>query len=162
MTKINHEKVWKFVKETRISFLSKEKYPTCVENQLFSYQDIYKNVETLGGKLGVDSTFFISLNMTKKDLQTADEMFTYLNYCQPTLYNLIEELKTESPKNILSALASIMKSAQNAGRESSIQIFMKAMEILELSNFKKIIATTNKVECKDSKSCIKTSEDLGQ
>ena len=68
MTKINHEKVWKFVKETRKSFLSKEKYPTCVENQLFSYQDIYKNVETLGGKLGVDITSILSKNMTKRTM----------------------------------------------------------------------------------------------
>ena len=70
-------------------------------------------------------------------------IFTYLNYC-PTkdFYVLSSVIKSESAKNILLALTSMMKTSQNAGQKSYIKIFTKAMEIFKLSRFEEIDTIT--------------------
>ena len=47
---------------------------------------------------------------------------------------------SESPKKILLALTSIIKSSRNAAHESAVQIFIKVSEELNLQKYKAIEA----------------------
>ena len=47
-------------------------------------------------------------------------------------------IKSQSAKNILLALISMMKTSQNAGKKSSTRIFTKAMEIFRLIFYRDI------------------------
>ena len=51
-------------------------------------------------------------------------------------------IKSSSPQKILLALRSIIKTSQNAAKESSIRIFVKALETFQSSNDKNIDVIT--------------------
>ena len=81
----------------------------------------------------MNTTYSRNKEVSEIILQTAADMFTFLNFCPTaearTLTILIQDLfNSRSAKNILSALTSMMKSSKNAEKESSIQIFMKAQK----------------------------------
>ena len=101
---------------------------------------------------------------------TAVELFTYLNFCPNKAFKLISNffenlIKTESEKNILLALASMMKTSENISQESSTRIFIKTMEKMKLHHYKDIdiITKTNGFnDCaKNSNHCNETFKTLG-
>ena len=68
------------------------------------------------------------------------EMFTYLNYCPPKLllsfYN--DLFKSASPRNIIIAITSINRKAQNSAKESSETILKRVLETLKLRKYEDI------------------------
>ena len=72
-------------------------------------------------------------------LQTAGEMFTFLNYCPDTFESLISHIiKTGRPKEMILALTSTIKSSRKVVKKSSIKIFQKLMANLNLRTYEKI------------------------
>ena len=147
MTKLDQETVWKSVREIRGSFLFNQNDLECnFEQTLLSNYFIIDHVKGIEEKLKLNATSDQFEKVSEKSFKHASEIFAYLNYCPPKLYNFIKKFKKSStPKDILLALTSIEKSAKNANKRSSDKIFKKAMEILKLDNYKKI----NKITIED-------------
>ena len=122
LTQINLENVWQIVKEARKSFLLQQDDSKC---STFLSDDLIKgNIETFEKKLNMDIMVENELrkNITKQTLETAAEVFTYLNFCPNRLFYFVRDiLKYESPRNILLSLASIMKVSENAAKECSVK-----------------------------------------
>ena len=157
------KKVWRIVKEIRKSFLSKNKEDLyCSPPDLLKSDDIKDILNNLEEKLKLKLTIPIKI-IKHETLLLSAEIFIYISYCPPTKFykfigNLIE---STFPKNILLALASIMKTSQNAAKRSSTKIFKKAMAIFKLSNYKVIDAITKEDGCNDTKSQNETVKILG-
>ena len=139
---MNQENIWKTVRQIRKSFLSQNTDPQCLirynsNPSLLIDNHIKDNIKTVGEKLKLNTTYYTNKKISERILHTAAEMFTYLNYCPTaeakTLSIFLQDLFTSSSaKNILLALTSMMKSSKNSEKESSIEIFMKTMEIFKL------------------------------
>ena len=151
MTQVGEENIWKVVKEIRKSFLQNlgeyNTYTCILENKaIFEIYEIYKNIKSMEKKLDLKSTTIANERTSKVSLKTAAEMFTYLNYCPP--HKLIMVYKhlftTATPKDILTAIASIIRVSQNAAKESSLIIFSKVLERFELVSEKIQIITKGK------------------
>ena len=143
MQKNNDQKtIWNVIKETRNNYLSKhiesecQNYDTIVRND-----HLAENIRAVEDKLNLNlSTNTISEDVGQETLETAAEMFTYLNYCPPEPFkNLVRLLRQDlfksgnlASKDILLALASIIQSSQNAIKESSTRVLRKTMKILNL------------------------------
>ena len=172
----NLENIWKIVKETRKSLMSKIIDPDCQAGYtLLLDNHIKDNINTVVEKLDINISSTLLRNVSNRSLQTAAEIFTYLNYCPS--YSEISEirnflvfmkkiLKSDSLHKILLALASIMKTSHNAILKSSIRIFRKTMEMFKLNNYKNIEVITKKEGfdiCRNnSKVCLETVKVLGQ
>ena len=105
MTKLDKENLWKIVKETRKLLLSLKEDPECQDsNTILSDNLIKENNRRLEEALNLDPTSvpFPSNRITVKSLETAAEIFTYLNFCPPVFLSLIQHiLKTGTPKDII-------------------------------------------------------------
>ena len=127
ITKFGKEYTWKLVKDIRKFFLSKNINPECNSLEtLLSIDLIRDNVMKVKEKLNLNEGLKMTTitteqcmqypcktikvdvpilykDITKNTLQTAAEMFTYLNYCPPKLllsaYDNV--LKSTSPKKIV-------------------------------------------------------------
>ena len=81
-TKLNMKNVWKIVKETRFSFLFLHLDQDCNwEKTLLSERNIQYILNNLASKLKLNLTSNPNKNVSDKILETAAEMFTYLNFC---------------------------------------------------------------------------------
>ena len=150
ITDLDVEDIWKIVNDVRKSFLYKygvdNVHKNCKDsNTLISDEYIKENVDTVNEKLKLAITSTPNKNITYETLVNAKNIFTYLNVCPTTGLNAFFDMrkKSESAKNILLALTSIMKTSQNAVQKSSTKIFLKAMAVLELRNFEIIFGMTN-------------------
>ena len=134
-TKLSKEEVWKILNFERKSFLS-EQHNEC-KNQLLSNEKVNNNIENLSKELNVTST--TNVNVSKTTLQTAAEMFFYLNYCPDKLLLLIQHvLKNESPKDIILAFTNLLKHPRKIIREATMTIFQKVIESFKLFHHEKI------------------------
>ena len=152
MSQISQENILKIVKKIRKSILSEENDPECeYPNTLLSNSYVKKNINSVKEKLNLTTTFnMTNKNVTKKTLEQAAQMFTYLNYCPPHLYYFLRKIEfSETPKNILLAIISIIKTRNNAEKRSSTKIFTKIMEKLKLHNHKDIDIITKGEGLKD-------------
>ena len=140
MAKVDVDYVWKIIKETRLSFLSQHLDSECQnDNTLLSDEIIQHNMNSLSEKLKLDTTSIPNRNSSYETLQTAAEMFTYLNYSPPKLLKIFEGLfKNSSPREILWALTSIIKVSQNAVKKSSRKILKNTLKVLNITQFEKI------------------------
>ena len=131
--------VWKIVKETRMTFLSRTIQKKCYRLiPMLSDVNIQENINMVGEKLKVNTTTtdYIHENMTEHTLKTAAEMFTYLNFCPPKLLNFFDNLfNNASPREILLALMSSQGNSI-AEEQSFGKIFTKSMEFLKLDEYK--------------------------
>ena len=95
----------------------------------------------MADKLDLNTTSQPKKNISVKNLQIAGEMFTYLMYCPPNRFHLMirEILNTESPRNIILALSSMMKTRYMA--EKSL---ITVMNIFKLDMFKQIQLITKR------------------
>ena len=74
-------------------------------------------------------------NVTQETLETAGKMFTYLSFCPSNTHKFYKDLFTEeSPRNIILATISMLKTTRNANRISSGQIFLNIAEKLKINN----------------------------
>ena len=156
--------VWQAVKETRKSLLSTTIKPTCTEDDTLLADDyIVENGKNLLEKLKLDknATVHLSKKPTLKSLEAGVQMFTYLNYCPlPTSLAFYDDLfRSASSKNILLALTNIVKTSYNADKIISNKIFIKVMELLQLSLYKDIDYVT-KMENTMNKNNVSSFENL--
>ena len=84
-------------------------------------------------------------NVRQETLEEAFKMYTYLNFCPPKIkYFYTEIFKNASPKNMISALAGLLKTSSNlAEKEIASKIFPKLMEKLKLTYYKSINLITD-------------------
>ena len=164
------EAVWKIVKEIRKSYLSEQSDPKCqYSNTLLSDNDMKITDEKLSSYMKMKVKEGLYKNVTDKTLQTAAEMFMYLNICpKKHLNEFLKELTiSASPRKILLALISVIKTTRNAAKIISTKIFIKAMEMFQLQNYK-IIDTITKdkgfKECREEQDvlCMEALKVLGK
>ena len=147
-TELDLEQVWNHLKETRKSFLSKSKQKTwdkfCYPgDQLLNVEHITSNVKTFAEKLKLNTSSTPNKNVSYKTLETAGEMFTYLNYCPPELELFTSYiLGNETPKNMILALIDFAKTSLNSEKESARRILYKVLETLDLRTYEKIQMVT--------------------
>ena len=164
---LDHENIWKIIRQIRKSFLSQLKDLKCkFYETLLSDSYIKDNIETVGEKLKLNTTYSINKKVSNKILQTAADMFAYLNFCPhaeaKTLSNFLQDLLTSrSAQNILLALTSMMKRSINAEKESSTKIFTKAMELFKLSTYRDIEVITKEKKIYEFKHFNETRKILG-
>ena len=103
---------------------------------------IKDNIDVVEEKLKLKIEITQNRNVSVETLQFAASIFTYLNFCPTKDFYVLSVIKFESAENILLALASMMKSSQNAGKKSSTRIFSKAMEIFKLTSYRDIDVIT--------------------
>ena len=144
LTKLNQENLWKIVKKIRLSFLSQHENPECQNSgTLLSNSIIRDNINSLATELQLITTTSTSNDVSHKILQTAGAMFTYLNFCPPKLFLFINELKTRTPKEIILALTSVIKTIDNADEKKiTIEVLLGLMDSLNLTEFEKILLST--------------------
>ena len=140
MTELDQEKVWEIVKKTRITFLSEYSIADC--KILLSDRNIQKNINSLAEDLNLNTTSIPNKFVSDTSLQSAGEMFTYLNYCPLIIpkYALLSAylFKTGTPREIILALTSAIKTSQNVDEKNNlIKSFLKVMEILGLNHYEK-------------------------
>ena len=105
ITQVDHENVWKLVKKTRKSFLITNKQLDCNIHKVLLVDNLIKsNIDSLAEKLQLNPTSTPNENVSHKTLETAGEMFTYLNYCPNKLESIIVQiLENGTPKDIILA-----------------------------------------------------------
>ena len=160
MTKLSDEDVWKIVKDLRKKFLYKHDDPKCDGAFLFNNEVDYNTyhikdlTNELADKLKLNTTYETNENVSYKTLQTAAEMFLYLNYCPYKLdqshdHSLDENgksfwslmnhvLKTETPKDIILALTVLQKTPIMRLKAATQKIFRRVMERINLLQFEQI------------------------
>lgn len=146
MMKLNLENVWKIVRKTRLSFLSRhiEIDSVCNEEKtLLSNGNIQENMNSLFEELKLNPTSTPDTNIPSQTLQTAGQMFTYLNYCPTAIpkHLLLRAylFQTATPKEIILALISIIKTSQNlTEKKETIEMLSKLMEILHLKQYENV------------------------
>ena len=146
-SQLDLENVWKLVKTTRKSFLS-HKFRTksngldCDRANSYTLLIDYFikfNIDSLAEKLGLNPLSVPNENVSHKTLETAGEIFTYLNYCPDKLESIITNvLENETPKDIILAFISILKSSTNSIKQSMRNILSKVMESFKLDTYEKI------------------------
>ena len=164
----DQDNVSKIVRQIRKSFLSQIKGLNCQDsNILFPDSYIKDNIDVVEEELKLNTTYSINKDVSDETLQVAVDLFTYLNFCPTpefrTLSSIVKHLaNSKSAKNILLALTSIMKTSKNAVNNSSAKIFIKAMEIFGLINYKDIDAITKEKGFDDLKYYNETLKVLGK
>ena len=148
-TKLSLENIWKIVKKIRLSFLSEHPDSKCSFN-LLTDKGVQDIIYRVAKELELNATSLPSEKITNEVLQTGAEMFTYLNFCPSFIPKHVLSfaylLKTKTPKELILALTSIIKTQENAyEKEVAIENFINVMETLDLKNYEKIqILTKNK------------------
>ena len=100
-------------------------------------------------------------NVTQETLETAGKMFTYLGFCPPDTHKFYKDLFTEeTPKNIILAMISMLKTTRNANRISSEQIFLNVAEKLKINNHYRNIKDLIYANC--TTSCNEITNVLGK
>ena len=146
MTNLDQKDVWKIVEKIRISLLSEHSDLDCNSDSdkalLLSDKNILNNINSLAAELKLNMTSIPNRNVSKETLQIAVEMFTYLNYCPAAFDKIFSFSKylfeTGTPKQIIFALMSVLKTSQNAAKTGTVEIFSTVMKTLSLSHYKDI------------------------
>ena len=145
MTKGEEEHVWKIVKKIRRSFLYEHPDAGCEEhNILLSDENIQENINSLEKELKLNTSLTPDKNVSFKTLETAAEMFTYLNYCPlliPKYLRIIiaHLFKTGTPGEIIFGLTSVIKTTKNrAEKYKTIEILLKFMEAMRQREYEKV------------------------
>ena len=119
------------VKKIRQLFLSKFSSPPCNYNiydnedlSILSHNYIKYNIDTLENMLSTKKIENETMKpVSKKILKMAADTFTFMNFCPNKINRFLKNLlESESPENILLSLISIMKSSQNAEKQSSFKV----------------------------------------
>ena len=116
-----------------------DEMPMMSDGILIPSQEIQKNNEYLAKELDLPLSYTPHEKVKDEILQTAAKMFTFLNYCPDKFESLISHIiKTGRPQEMILALTSTNKSSRKVVKKSSIKIFQKLMENLNLRTYEKI------------------------
>ena len=92
-------------------------------------------IDAIEQSQNITTTADLYENVAKETFETAGKMFTYLGFCPPDTHKFYKDLFTEeSPRNIILATISMLKTTRNANRISSGQIFLNIAEKLKINN----------------------------
>ena len=146
MTELDQKNVWAIVRNERLSFLSGNTEFDCdYRKSLLSYSYINIIINSFAEQLEIDTNKTLSSkrNVSKDVLQTAAEMFTYLNFCPSHipkhLMYIAYIFKSGTPKNIIFALTSAIKNIQNSDEKNKImEVLFEVMEFYKLNHYEKI------------------------
>ena len=104
---------------------------------------IKDNIKSLEEILKMNSTMNPLENIAYETLQNSARIFTFLNHYPPNLLFLYGDIfRSSAPKMIIFALSSILKTTQNALKESALKVLTKVMKTLQLNHFDKIKTLT--------------------
>ena len=141
MAHLDMENVWKIVKKIRISFLNRNLEPECDYKSTYLYGWTLEFIDLFAEELNLTPSSIPEApkdNITYQKLETAAEIFTYLMYCPPKLVPLVAQiLKTETPKNIILALTSMIKSPTIVP-QSTRKILFNVLKTLKLDQYETI------------------------
>ena len=143
MTKLDQEDVWKVIRKTRLSFLSEYTDIDChsAADIIFSSDTIRKNTNSIAAELKISTTSTLNKNISHKILQTAGEMFTFLNHCPPKLF--LDIFKNGTARDIILALTSVIKTLENANdKKLTIEVFTNLMDSINLKDFENVQIST--------------------
>ena len=108
-------------------------------------------IDAIEQSQNISQTTDLYENITHETFETAGKMFTYLGFCPPNTHQFYEVLFTEeSPKNIILAMISMLKTTRNANRISSEQIFLNVAEKLKINNHYRNIKDLTSANCTGS------------
>ena len=134
------------------NYLLENPKPECDGFNVFLNEETIKeNFGILTKKMKVNSTVETT-TVSKDTLETSARMYTYLTYCPPKLLSMYRTLfMNSSPKKIILALSSILKTSDGAAKKTTGKIFTKVMEKLGLDQFKSIemISEKENMYCKE-------------
>ena len=142
-TQYNFETIWGIIKDVRTSFMENIDPDECgVDYKMPQNEYISKNINKVEEKFEFSSNSNNSIfeNVSQETFEEAFKMYTFLNFCPPKMkYFYTEIFKNASPKNMISALAGLLKTSRNAAeKEAATKIFPKLMEKLKLTYYKSI------------------------
>ena len=132
--------IWKIIKESRLTDLYQfeKTKPECnYHNTLFSNEIIKKNNDFIESKLGIKANTKTMENITKETIQSAGEMFTYLNLCSDVLV-LYKDILKSSPTDIILGLKSIIETSSNSEKQNAEKIWKFVMKTLNLDFHSKL------------------------
>ena len=139
------DSVWKVVKQVRQLFLFKSASSVCSGPSLLNNNDTISNTMKFEEKLNLTTPDDIFENVTESTLETAGEIFLYLNSCPPPILNLYSELfKNGTSREIILALTSIIKSSHKRDRDVARKIWSKITDEMRLT-CKLIERSTNEI-----------------
>ena len=142
MAQLDLENIWKIMKKIRISFLKRNLEPEC-ERITPSLSEIYIQdiIDQFAEELNLTPSSIPKTpkdNITYQKLETAGQIFTYLMYCPPKLVPLVAQiLKSETPKNMILALTSMIK-RPTIVPQSSRKILINVLKTLKLDQYETI------------------------
>ena len=96
----------------------------------FEYDIIQNNIKKIEVSLNITTSYDILQNISTKSLQTAAEMFLYLNHCPPKILNTLKDIvMTYSTQDIFIHLMRIIESSLYY-EKSATKIFRELTKIL--------------------------------
>ena len=172
MVQQNHDdidNIWKIIKQVKKSFLiSNDNHLQCqTAFHLVLEDEIRANNDNVEKYLTTNSADYNSHEYIGEDiLQTAAEMFTYLNFCPSKKLILFykELLLKRSTKDILLAITNVIKTRRNAEKVTAEKLLSKIDKKLKNLKYNIIDSLTQMkpsfVNCTD-KSCSEEMKSLG-
>ena len=142
MTKLHQEDVWKVIRKTRLSLLSEYTDIDCYSEDIILLQDIIRNnTNSIAAELKISTLPIPNKKVSHKTLQTAGEMFTFLNHCPPKLF--LDIFKNGTARDIILALTSVIKTLKNANEKKvTIEVFTNLMDSINLKDFENVQIST--------------------
>ena len=144
LTENNLDSFWNTVKKIRKGVYKSSN--ACKETMLKvnAVRDLIDEIEK---DRNINSTTELYENVTQETLETAGEMFTFLTFCPPETHAFYDDLFKETPKNMILAIISMLKTARNAVKESTKNIALKTFEKLKINNHYRNIEDLNIGNC---------------
>ena len=141
----DEDKVWKTVKGIRLLYISNITLRHCMQNQhtLLTHKEIQTNFLTMMRELKLEeSTVNIRpvMNVSRSYINTAGNMFTYLNYCPPLIFRFYKGLfRNATTREMVVAMSNLIKTSKGTEKKIALKIWHKLMEHLENgSTYRKI------------------------
>ena len=143
MKSINHGLVWKIVKEVRLHYLQENASALCDPiSSLLNEKDVHANTMKVGEKIGLNITDNLLENVPESTLQTAGDMFIYLNSCPPPILGLYKELfENASSREIILTLRGILGTSREGEKDIAVKIWSKITNEMKM-NYKWIEKVT--------------------
>ena len=140
LTNVTAESAWKIVKDTRKLFLKTSQ--SCLEcdciyqnydiQKIISLNDIRNNNLILEQNFGINSSYNFVYEVNESTLLLAANLFTYMNYCPPSILLFYENnILHSSLSSMILAFTSIMKTSYDPIQSTSLKIWLKFKELLE-------------------------------
>ena len=134
----NVNEIWNIVKVFRKKFYLNFYVHNNCDNSMLKSNFISNLTDAIEQNQNLSSSRELYGNVSQETFEIAGKIFTYLGFCPSATHELYKDLFYESPKEIISAMISILKTSRNADKKSAYKIFLKVAEKLKINNYKNI------------------------